>query len=126
MYRVRRGIDLGSWIPKQKCVELEQKWNDENWKEKSKTNANNRNSSDGSLHTGGSIPTSEHFKRLKISPDMTPTCWDLFQKTHKTAHGTRWVSSKAERIALPFVLLQLLSLLLDLLEAVLRDVLILM
>ncbi|KAL2322105.1 hypothetical protein Fmac_026484 [Flemingia macrophylla] len=30
---------------------------------------------------------------------MTPTCWDLFQKTHKTAHGARWVSSKAERIA---------------------------
>ncbi|XP_020227319.1 uncharacterized protein LOC109808653 isoform X2 [Cajanus cajan] len=64
MYRVRRGIDQGSWIPKQKLVELQQKWNDENWKHKSMTNANNRNSSDGSLHTGGSIPTSEHFKRL--------------------------------------------------------------
>ncbi|XP_020208217.1 uncharacterized protein LOC109793165 [Cajanus cajan] len=99
MYRVRRGIDQGSWIPKQKLVELQQKWNDENWKHKSMTNANNRNSSDGSLHTGGSIPTSEHFKRLKISTDMTPTCWDLFQKTHKTANGNTWVSSKAERIA---------------------------
>ncbi|XP_029128162.1 uncharacterized protein LOC109803761 [Cajanus cajan] len=64
MYRVRRGIDQGSWIPKQKLVELQQKWNDENWKHKSMTNANNRNSSNGSLHTGGSIPTSEHFKRL--------------------------------------------------------------
>ncbi|XP_020209038.1 uncharacterized protein LOC109793973 [Cajanus cajan] len=29
---------------------------------------------------------------------MTPTCWDLFQKTHKTANGNTWVSSKAERI----------------------------
>ncbi|KAL2336993.1 hypothetical protein Fmac_011439 [Flemingia macrophylla] len=86
-------------IPKQKRVELDQKWNDENWKEKARTNANNRNSSDGSLHIGGSIPTSEHFKRLKISADMTPTCWDLFQKTHKTANGDKWVSSKAERIA---------------------------
>ncbi|KAL2333580.1 hypothetical protein Fmac_014793 [Flemingia macrophylla] len=99
MYRVRRSIDVGSWIPKQKRAELEQKWNDENWKEKARTNANNRNSSDGSLHTGGSIPTFEHFKRLKISADMTPTCWDLFQKTHKTANGDKWVASKAERIA---------------------------
>ncbi|KAL2318603.1 hypothetical protein Fmac_032479 [Flemingia macrophylla] len=99
MYRVRRGVDVGSWIPRQKRVELDQKWNDDNWKEKARTNANNRNSSDGSLHTGGSIPTSEHFKRLKISADMTPTCWDLFQKTHKTANGDKWVSSKAERIA---------------------------
>ncbi|XP_020224283.1 uncharacterized protein LOC109806325 [Cajanus cajan] len=63
------------------------------------TNAKNRNSSDGSLHTGESIPTSEHFKRLKISRDMTPTCWDLFQKTHKTANENTWVSSKAKRIA---------------------------
>ncbi|KAL2347635.1 hypothetical protein Fmac_001635 [Flemingia macrophylla] len=47
MYTVRRGIDVRSWIPKQKHVELEQKWNDENWKEKARTNANNRNSTDG-------------------------------------------------------------------------------
>ena len=64
MYRVRRGIDVGTWIRKQKRLEFEQKWNDEHWKEKSRTTTNNRNSSDGSVHTGGSIPTSEHFKRL--------------------------------------------------------------
>ncbi|KAL2347421.1 hypothetical protein Fmac_001421 [Flemingia macrophylla] len=71
-----------SWIPKQKSQELEQKLNDENWKEKARTSAYNRNSSYGSLHIGGSIPTSEHFKRL----------------THKTANRDRWVSSKTERI----------------------------
>ncbi|KAL2344099.1 hypothetical protein Fmac_005384 [Flemingia macrophylla] len=30
----------------------------------------------------------------KISTNVTPTCWELFQKTHKITNGDRWVSSK--------------------------------
>lgn len=44
--------------------QLEQKWNNDNWKGKAKINSDNRRSSDGPLHTGGSIPTTEHYKRL--------------------------------------------------------------
>jgi len=65
MYRVRLGVDVGSWILPLMHQQLEQKWSDLNWQDKAKTNANNRDSSDdGSLDTRGSIPTSEHFKRL--------------------------------------------------------------
>lgn len=64
MYRVRHGVNVQSWIPTLMCKQLEHKWGDLNWQDQAKTNANNRNSSDGSLHAGGSIPTYEHFKRL--------------------------------------------------------------
>lgn len=44
--------------------QLEQKWKNGDQKEKEKIRSNNRRSSDGPLYTGGSIPTTEHYKRL--------------------------------------------------------------
>jgi hypothetical protein len=43
---------------------LEQNWEDSKWKDKAEVNKKNRRSSDGPLHTCGSIPTTEHSKRL--------------------------------------------------------------
>lgn len=67
MYRVRRKTDSGNWIPIEMREKLEKKWADIDWKEKAIVNGNNRRLSDGSLHTGGSIPTTEHYKRLVSS-----------------------------------------------------------
>ncbi|XP_058744612.1 uncharacterized protein LOC131634279 [Vicia villosa] len=100
MYRVRKNIDPGDWIPIETRKILEEKWNDDKWKRKSQINTHNRRSSDGPLHTGGSIPTTEHYKRLKKSSDTNPTCWELFQKTHRVkGNPNKWVSSKSEMVA---------------------------
>jgi len=64
MYRVRKGIDKGEWIPDELREKLEQNWEDSNWKDKTEVNKQNRRSSGGPLHTCGSIPTTEHSKRL--------------------------------------------------------------
>jgi hypothetical protein len=64
MYRVRRGIDSGDWIPGEMRAIMDNKWKEDNWKKKAELNKVNRISSNGPLHTGGSIPTTEHYKRL--------------------------------------------------------------
>ncbi|XP_057452431.1 uncharacterized protein LOC130744256 [Lotus japonicus] len=66
LYRVRTKKDSGTWIPEQNRKEMEQKWKEDDWKRNAANNANNRNSSSGPLHTGGSIPSSEHFRRLIV------------------------------------------------------------
>lgn len=53
MYRVRKNIDPGDWIPPEMRTQLEAAWNKDNWKGKSQVNTRNRRSSDGPLHTGG-------------------------------------------------------------------------
>ncbi|XP_045791816.1 uncharacterized protein LOC123886553 [Trifolium pratense] len=60
----------------------------------------NLNRTEGPLHTGGSIPTTEHYKRLKKASDISPTCWKLFQTTHKfKGDPNKWVNSKSEIVA---------------------------
>ncbi|WJX29777.1 hypothetical protein P8452_18382 [Trifolium repens] len=100
MYRVRRGIDSGDWIPGEMRAIMDNKWKEDNWKKKAELNKVNRISSNGPLHTGGSIPTTEHYKRLKKSSDTSPTCWQLFQTTHKyKGDPNKWVSTKSEAVA---------------------------
>ena len=64
MHRVRTKVDQGSWIPQEIRQQLEQRWSQDEWKAKSKINSNNRKFADGPVHTGGSIPATEHYKRL--------------------------------------------------------------
>jgi len=64
MNKIRAHLDRGYWIPTEMRTELEQKWSTDEWKAKAKKNSDNRRSSDGPLHTGGSIPATEHYKRL--------------------------------------------------------------
>ncbi|WJX95097.1 hypothetical protein P8452_76456 [Trifolium repens] len=100
MYRVRKGIDQGDWIPNKMRAILDDKWKEDNWKRKAELNKVNRISYDCPLHIGGSIPTTEHYKRLKKSSDTSPTCWQLFQTTHKIkGDPNKWVSKKSEGIA---------------------------
>lgn len=64
MHRVRAKADKGLWIPQPIREQLEQKWTQDNWKAKAKVNSDNRRSGSGPVHTGGSIPVTEHYKRL--------------------------------------------------------------
>ena len=64
MYRVRTKKDIGTWIPQPIREQLDQLWNSPEWKAEAKKNSDNRRCSDGPLHTGGSIPTTEHNKKL--------------------------------------------------------------
>ncbi|RHN59460.1 hypothetical protein MtrunA17_Chr4g0013531 [Medicago truncatula] len=73
MYRVRKGINKGEWIPVELREKLEPNWEDSKWKDKTEVNKQNRRSSDGPLHACGSIPTTEHSKRLKTDSNMTPS-----------------------------------------------------
>ncbi|XP_039683086.1 uncharacterized protein [Medicago truncatula] len=100
MYRVRRGMDKGEWIPALLREKLEQNWEDNKWKDKAAVNKRNRRSSNGPLHTCGSIPTIEHSKRLKTDSNMTPSCWEVYLKTHKMkGDPSKWVSSKSQMVA---------------------------
>ncbi|KAK2441843.1 hypothetical protein QL285_013089 [Trifolium repens] len=100
MYRVRRNIDPGDWIPTEMREQLQLAWNENSWKAKSQVNTHNRRSSDAPLHTGGSISTTEHFKRMKKDSNVSPTCWALFQRTHKVkGDPSKWVSTKSEKVA---------------------------
>ncbi len=60
MYRVRKGIDKGEWIPVQLREKLEKNCEDSKWKNKAEVNKQNRRSFDGLLYTCGSISTTEH------------------------------------------------------------------
>ncbi|XP_057440246.1 uncharacterized protein LOC130732151 [Lotus japonicus] len=104
LYRVRIKRDSGTWIPEQNRKVMEQKWKeDAEWKRKAAINSNNRKSSSGPLHTGGSIPSSEHFRRLEKSSEKKPDNWELFEITHKLKNDpTKWVSPVAEKIAVDF------------------------
>ena len=64
LYKVRKKFDKGNWIRPEVREEIEQKWNQPGWKEKAKINSMNRRASDLPLHTSGSVPTTEHFRRL--------------------------------------------------------------
>jgi hypothetical protein len=64
LYKVRHKENVGSWILPQHREEIERKWNQEEWKKKAKTNSANRRASDLPMHTGGSVPTTEHLRRL--------------------------------------------------------------
>ncbi|CAK8531106.1 unnamed protein product [Lathyrus sativus] len=81
MYRVRKKIDPGDWIPTETLKILEKKWNDDKWKRKSEINTHNRRFSDGPLHTRGSIPTTEHYKRLNEYEKR------ILERDSQEAHG---------------------------------------
>ncbi|WJX71135.1 hypothetical protein P8452_55162 [Trifolium repens] len=74
------------------------------WIAKSQVNTHNRRSSDAPLHTGGSISTTEHFKRMKKDSNVSPTCWALFQRIHRVkGDPSKWVSTKSEKVAVSYI-----------------------
>ncbi|KAI4348128.1 hypothetical protein L6164_008887 [Bauhinia variegata] len=65
MNMVRRGTDKGTWLSSQIRAKLQQKWDTDAFKRRSKIAKKNRASNGGSAnYTGGSISIAEHRKRL--------------------------------------------------------------
>nr|GLL31419.1 hypothetical protein Itr_chr07CG09320 [Ipomoea trifida] len=75
----------------------------EDFKKLSKKNKSNRNSNSGglgaSLHSCGSIPMTEHRRRLKEKLGKDPSLADLYQHTHKRKNGDgAYVCAKAQKV----------------------------
>jgi hypothetical protein len=62
---VHSGKDKGGWIDEKNLEQLRVKWQADDWQKVSTMNKKNRQSQDGhNVHSGGSISTREHAKRM--------------------------------------------------------------
>jgi len=79
MSKVRTKEDKGDWIQPDKLKELEDKWQTDEWKEKSKKAKQNRHTKEGhNVHSGWSISATEYVKRLVIL--FIQTIANLYEK----------------------------------------------
>lgn len=90
------------WIANDVLDDLVRIWESEDFKKLSKKNKSNRNSNSGglgaSLHSCGSIPMTEHRRRLKEKLGKDPSLADLYQHTHKRKNGDgAYVCAKAQK-----------------------------
>nr|GMC89600.1 putative transposase En/Spm [Ipomoea batatas] len=91
------------WIADDVLDDLVRIWESEDFKKLSKKNKSNRNSNSGglgaSLHSCGSIPMTEHRRRLKEKLGKDPSLADLYQHTHKRKNGDgAYVCAKAQKV----------------------------
>ncbi|KAK7246293.1 hypothetical protein RIF29_41155 [Crotalaria pallida] len=92
LQEARKNLDRRpSWIGDSVWARLKQHWQSSEFKKKSETNKRNRDSMAGaSLHTGGSIPHREHWKRMKAELGSDPPLVDFYFCTHQKKDKT-WV-----------------------------------
>ncbi|XP_019154508.1 PREDICTED: uncharacterized protein LOC109151056 isoform X2 [Ipomoea nil] len=103
---VRTRLALGSgvpgWISDHVLAQYQVIWNSNEFKKTSEKNKRNRNSDCGglgpSLHTAGSIPITEHRRRLKEKLGKEPTHIELFNATHQHKQGGGYVCQKAQQV----------------------------
>nr|GMD90053.1 putative transposase En/Spm [Ipomoea batatas] len=91
------------WIADDVLDDLVRIWKSEDFKKVSEKNKSNRNSNSGglgaSLHSCGSIPMTEHHRRLKEKLGKDPSLADLYQHTHKRKNGDgAYVCAKAQKV----------------------------
>nr|GMD22552.1 putative transposase En/Spm [Ipomoea batatas] len=83
-------------------IQYQTLWDNADFKRLSEKNKKNRNSDCGgmgpSLHTGGSIPMTEHRRRLKEKLGEEPSHAVLFQATHKRKNTDNFVCKKAQHV----------------------------
>nr|GMD34223.1 putative transposase En/Spm [Ipomoea batatas] len=96
-----KGKSPPQWMSSPVLAQYHSIWNNEEFKKTSEKNKNNRNSDCGgmgpSLHTGGSIPITEHRKRLKEKLGEDPSLAVLFQATHKRKKTNEFVCKKSSK-----------------------------
>nr|GMD35942.1 uncharacterized protein LOC109190933 [Ipomoea batatas] len=89
------------WMSPAVLAQYHSIWNNEEFKKTSEKNKNNRNSDCGgmrpSLYNGGSIPITEHRKRLKEKLGEDPSLAILFQATHKRKKTDEFVCKKSSK-----------------------------
>nr|GMD91145.1 putative transposase En/Spm [Ipomoea batatas] len=105
-FKVRKQLAKGEghpkWMSDPVLAQYLSIWNQENFKKLAEKNKKNRNSDCGglgpSLHTAGSIPMTEHRRRLKEKLGEEPSHAALFQATHKRKKTDSFVCKKAQQV----------------------------
>ncbi|XP_019178121.1 PREDICTED: uncharacterized protein LOC109173336 isoform X2 [Ipomoea nil] len=99
--RLASGNGVPGWISDPVLAQYHVIWNSNEFKKISEKNKRNRNSDCGgigpSLHTAGSIPITEHRRRLKEKLGKEPTYTELFNATHTLKRGG-YVCRKAQKV----------------------------
>ncbi|XP_070048947.1 uncharacterized protein [Nicotiana tomentosiformis] len=103
----RKGGSRYLWLREDIWNQLLEKWNTEEWKQRSENvKANRASSKGGSLHSGGSIRFAAHRLRLEKAHGGDVSHATVFEETHKKKKkdGTResWVEPRASETYLRF------------------------
>ncbi|KAI0509892.1 hypothetical protein KFK09_010492 [Dendrobium nobile] len=89
------------WIGEEIWAELNAAWGSEEYTRRRDQNRQNRVSDVGglgsALHTGGSVPHTEHRRRLKASLGREPTPVELHSRTHKRQEDQQWIDERARK-----------------------------
>nr|GMD82187.1 putative transposase En/Spm [Ipomoea batatas] len=100
--KLAKGDAQPNWMTDQVLAQYRSIWNTEKFKKTVEKNKRNRNSDCGglgpSLHTGGSIPITEHRRRLKEKLGEEPSHAVLFQATHKSKKTKEFICKKAQQV----------------------------
>ncbi|XP_054793340.1 uncharacterized protein LOC129298919 [Prosopis cineraria] len=88
-----------NWIPDNVMDDLEKLWTSQDYKAKCDIAKTNRASSTrGTQHKGGSIPISEHKRRLASELGRKPTMFELFKKTHFNEKTSQFVDHRSAKV----------------------------
>ncbi|PKU67554.1 hypothetical protein MA16_Dca023285 [Dendrobium catenatum] len=89
------------WIGEDIWAELNAAWGNEEYTRRRDQNQQNRASDVGglgsSLHTGGSVPHTEHRHHLKETLGREPTPVELHSRTHKRQEDQQWIDERARK-----------------------------
>ncbi|XP_052191205.1 uncharacterized protein LOC127800559 [Diospyros lotus] len=98
LFRVRKDLNKKpSWMPLSVFEALKEYWNSAEFKDKSEKGKKNRASDvGGSMHTCGSVPMSEHKKRLSRQFGRPPTQAELFLATQRRKDNFGFVDRRSE------------------------------
>ncbi|XP_028761127.1 uncharacterized protein LOC114719764 [Neltuma alba] len=84
--------------------ELERIWASEDYKAKCEiAEANRASTTGGTQHKGGSIPNTEHKRRLALELGRDPAMFELFKKTHQNESTGAFVDKRAELVHDDFI-----------------------
>ncbi|XP_028785138.1 uncharacterized protein LOC114741041 [Neltuma alba] len=85
------------WIPRPVMNELERIWASEDYKAKCEiAKVNRASTTGGTQHKGGSIPNTEHKRRLALELGRDPSMFELFKKTHLNDKTGKFADQRAE------------------------------
>nr|GMD60210.1 putative transposase En/Spm [Ipomoea batatas] len=99
---LRDGKSPPKWMSDAVLAQYQTLWDNADFKRIFEKNKKNRNTDCGGmgplLHTGGSIPMTEHRRRLKEKLGEEPSHAALFQATHKRKNIDNFVCKKAQHV----------------------------
>ncbi|XP_038698820.1 uncharacterized protein LOC119996304 [Tripterygium wilfordii] len=96
MQRVRKKEDDGEWIQEEAKAALEKLWMEPDYvRKREKAKINRASETGGCTNTGGSIPHSEHKKRLEKELGRPPTKAELFRHCHIKKATQEFVERRA-------------------------------